>query len=264
MNLGTLVRGIALSVAMATASIAGDIPKAKIIVEKADLGGSAQVYLHKDGKPARRYSATCGMAEKILAFPGYFMAAERSDTPQNRHFWQYIEEQLERVHQEKPIPEDLKLGAYHDWCSKKMREGDFKTPEGEYYVVSKHPSDKYGYFIGISYPNIEDAKRGLESRLISQREYDAIVEANKKHQQPPWNTAIGGAVGIHGRWQKRRDGSRRPGKPFYKAFWDYLDPGGTAGCIELRPTKGQKNPIAELYGLVSVGDKIVIRREEHQ
>ncbi len=80
----------------------------------------------------------------------------------------------------------------------KEKEGDSKTPQGKYYVCSLNSQTKYYFFMGLSYPNEDDAKRGLQQGLINQTEYNSIVQAVKNKKQPPWNTALGGAVGIHG------------------------------------------------------------------
>lgn len=37
---------------------------------------------------------------------------------------------------------------------------------------------------GLSYPNIEDAQRGLSTGLITQEQYQAIVDANKAAVHP--------------------------------------------------------------------------------
>ena len=65
--------------------------------------------------------------------------------------------------------------------------------------------------LGLSYPNIEDAERGLSTGLITQEQYQAIVDANKAGVTPPWDTPLGGAIEIHG-----NQGDR-----------------GTAGCIAM-------------------------------
>jgi hypothetical protein len=45
--------------------------------------------------------------------------------------------------------------------------------------------------LGISYPNIEDATRGLEANLITKTEYDKIVRAIKNKKMPLQNTKLG-------------------------------------------------------------------------
>jgi murein L,D-transpeptidase YafK len=49
----------------------------------------------------------------------------------------------------------------------KQREGDLATPEGEFYICYKNPASQYHRFLGLSYPNVEDAERGLKEKLIT-------------------------------------------------------------------------------------------------
>ncbi len=80
----------------------------------------------------------------------------------------------------------------------KQIEGDGKTPEGEFYIFTKNEQSKFYLSLGLSYPNIEDAKRGLEEKIISPEESDAIVKAIEDRQMPPQKTALGGEIYIHG------------------------------------------------------------------
>ncbi|NMM64704.1 L,D-transpeptidase family protein [Clostridium sp. P21] len=80
----------------------------------------------------------------------------------------------------------------------KEKEGDNKTPEGSYYLCYRNGNTKYTYFIGVSYPNVEDAKRGLKEGLIDEATYKRIERAIENRKQPPWNTPLGGEVGLHG------------------------------------------------------------------
>ena len=41
----------------------------------------------------------------------------------------------------------------------KQREGDFRTPEGKYFLESRNPSSDYFLSIKVSYPNAEDRAR---------------------------------------------------------------------------------------------------------
>ncbi len=80
----------------------------------------------------------------------------------------------------------------------KQTEGDGKTPEGEFYVFTKNPESKFYLSLGLSYPNIEAAKRGLKEKIISQEEHDAIIKAIEAKEMPPQKTALGGEIYIHG------------------------------------------------------------------
>ncbi len=80
----------------------------------------------------------------------------------------------------------------------KEREGDHKTPEGDYYVCTRNPQSAYYLSLGISYPNVKDAKRGMEAGIIDEDTYNQIKEAQEKMKMPPWYTPLGGEICIHG------------------------------------------------------------------
>lgn len=92
----------------------------------------------------------------------------------------------------------------------KTQEGDEITPSGSFYICTKNDKSQYYLALGLSYPAIDDAERGLKESLINQDQYDAIVKANKAGEKPPWDTPLGGAIEIHG-----------------------SQGGGTAGCIAM-------------------------------
>ncbi len=81
----------------------------------------------------------------------------------------------------------------------KAKEGDGKTPTGAFYVCTRNEKSRYYLSLGLSYPNAEDAERGFSDGLISEAERDAIVEAIEAGRRPPWDTALGGEIMIHGR-----------------------------------------------------------------
>jgi murein L,D-transpeptidase YafK len=80
----------------------------------------------------------------------------------------------------------------------KERQGDGRTPEGSFYVCSKNDKSRYYLSLGLSYPNEEDAERGLGAGLISRADRDRIVSALRRRSVPPWNTRLGGEIFIHG------------------------------------------------------------------
>ena len=80
----------------------------------------------------------------------------------------------------------------------KKIEGDGKTPLGEFYVFTKNDQSKFYLSLGVSYPSIDDATRGLRDNLISQAEHDAIIQAVFDKKMPPQNTRLGGEIYIHG------------------------------------------------------------------
>ena len=125
----------------------------------------------------------------------------------------------------------IALGAEPD--GDKERQGDGRTPTGTFYVCEKNLESKYYLFIAISYPNEEDADRGLEAGLITQAQHDAILAALAARKTPPWHTRLGGEIGLHGGG----------------ASWDW-----TRGCVAL-----DNGDMRELYALVRVGMTVIIK-----
>ena len=84
----------------------------------------------------------------------------------------------------------------------KQRQGDRTTPTGDYYICVRNDKSAYHLSLGLSYPDKEAADRGFADGIISQEEKDAIYTAIDNKVCPPWNTALGGAIMIHGNYQK--------------------------------------------------------------
>ncbi|MCS7254699.1 MAG: L,D-transpeptidase family protein [Armatimonadota bacterium] len=133
----------------------------------------------------------------------------------------------------KRVLKEYKVALSYNPVGDKEREGDGKVPEGEFFVCDKHPSRNFHLFIGISYPSIEDAERGLKQGLINRRQYGEIVGAIRDKKRPPWNTPLGGEIGLHG------GGTH--------SDW-------TIGCIAL-----ENSDIEELYVVLRHGDPVLIK-----
>ena len=88
----------------------------------------------------------------------------------------------------------------------KQKEGDNRTPEGEYYIVQKNKcpfGGTWGDYFGkgwmkISYPNAFDAEAGLKKKAITKKQCKAIKEAIANKDIPPQKTPLGGGIGFHG------------------------------------------------------------------
>jgi murein L,D-transpeptidase YafK len=124
-----------------------------------------------------------------------------------------------------------------NWAADKAVEGDHATPLGDFYVCAKNPRSKFFLSLCISYPNAEDARRGLASGLISAAEHDEIIEALRLGRIPPQHTRLGGEIYIHGRPQD-----------FNAAERDW-----TRGCIAL-----DNAAIQEIYTLTAIGSTVSI------
>ncbi len=91
-----------------------------------------------------------------------------------------------------------RVGLGRNPVGDKAEQGDGRTPEGEFYVCVKNSASRFYLSLGLSYPNREDAERGLRDGLITRAEYNEIVSAIDRRVRPPWNTRLGGEVFIHG------------------------------------------------------------------
>jgi murein L,D-transpeptidase YafK len=128
------------------------------------------------------------------------------------------------------------------WDGDKRMQGDKRTPEGEFYICTMNNSKRFYKFMGLSYPDLRHAEYGLQTKAISPDEYMKIKKAIEDRQAPPWETRLGGAVGIHGRML---DGETAPQR-FVRVNW-------TDGCIAL-----DNSDVDEIYSVVSLGTPVTI------
>ena len=108
----------------------------------------------------------------------------------------------------------------------KMMEGDRKTPEGNYKIVSKRPHDKWGQIMLIDYPTKTDIQK------FNERKTRGVV--------PKW-AKIGGGIGIHGTW------------PRDEMVVDYYQ-NWTNGCVALK-----REEMREIYNMIPLGTKVTIQ-----
>ncbi|RPI71074.1 MAG: hypothetical protein EHM45_24045, partial [Desulfobacteraceae bacterium] len=84
----------------------------------------------------------------------------------------------------------------------KIRQGDSGTPEGRFFICEmlKKPGEpRYGArSLRLSYPTIEDARRGLKNNIVNYDQYLFILKQIKEAQMPLQNTKLGGSIRIHG------------------------------------------------------------------
>jgi murein L,D-transpeptidase YafK len=116
----------------------------------------------------------------------------------------------------------------------KSVEGDEATPLGEFYICAKNPRSRHFLSLCISYPNAEDAERGLAAGLIGADEHRQILDALRAGRMPPQYTRLGGEIYIHGRGASD-------------------DPHGTRGCIALN-----NEDMRDLYDRVAIGTPVNI------
>jgi murein L,D-transpeptidase YafK len=124
--------------------------------------------------------------------------------------------------------------------------GDKKTPEGDYFICTKNTTSKYHLFLGLSYPNPKDITAAYESGVIDKKKYGEIMRRIKDRDRTPWNTELGGWVGIHG----------YPTDDRHRMWMSILHPkpdNWTDGCIALWNFE-----IEELFARVPLGTSVKI------
>ena len=180
------------------------------------------------------------LAWRIAAFviatcaPGFDVkaAAPEPVVAQGAHIEVYKSKRELQVFSGSTLVWTYRIGLGLDPVSAKRRQGDRATPEGRYFISHKNPRSRYFLALGVSYPNGDDARRGLREGSITRTQYDAILRAERVRRAPPADTALGGDVFVHG----RGSGSD----------W-------TWGCIALDDAD-----MRELYDAVAVGTPVTI------
>jgi murein L,D-transpeptidase YafK len=109
----------------------------------------------------------------------------------------------------------------------KRMEGDKKTPEGSFHVISKRVHEKWYRFLALDYPSKESWEK---------------FNLRKQRGEIPASASIGGGVGIHGTW---------PHEDFIiDKFKNW-----TLGCVSMK-----KDDVLEIYGYTPIGTSVVIRQ----
>lgn len=127
-----------------------------------------------------------------------------------------------------------------DPVSDKVRAHDLATPEGLYSITYHKSQTRFHRTLGLSYPNLADAQRGLASGLVSPAAYRRIRKAVLASRPTPCDTGLGCAVAIHGGGVSRQFGE------FRERDW-------TEGCIAL-----DNRDMEKLFNLCRVGDPVLI------
>jgi murein L,D-transpeptidase YafK len=145
----------------------------------------------------------------------------------------YKKERKLELYSDQTLVRSYRVGLGFSPVADKQREGDGATPEGDFYVFVKNDKSAYYLSLGVSYPNVEDAQRGLRDGLITKAQHDAIVAAHRRKVAPPQYTKLGGLIYIHGNGAK--------------SDW-------TLGCVAL-----ENEDMKELFDSVTVGTPVQIK-----
>lgn len=209
----------------------------------------AKVYIEPGGQPY----VQLGFREPvyILSTKGGWSRVQTQDGAQGyvrssavSNVWIRVSKRRKRVYLYRgmellmEVPADFGYNAIMD---KEIRGTEanpdhWRTPEGSFFVVKKNPYSKFYKALLLNYPTGEDARRGLEHGLITERQHDAIMIAEKRSTVPPMNTALGGMIEIHG------DGTG-------------LSTNWTQGCVAVL-----NEHLDRLWNQVSVGTPVIIEK----
>jgi murein L,D-transpeptidase YafK len=109
----------------------------------------------------------------------------------------------------------------------KMIEGDRKTPEGIFHIVTKRNDPKWDRMMLIDYPTKADYQK------FNERRAQGLISRSAR---------IGGGIGIHGTWN-------------HDEIAVDLYQNWTNGCISLK-----REDVEELYDLIPIGTKVIIQK----
>jgi murein L,D-transpeptidase YafK len=108
----------------------------------------------------------------------------------------------------------------------KMMQGDRKTPEGIYHIVSKRPHEKWDKIMDLDYPSPADVAK------FKERKAEGLI---------PRSAKIGDGIAIHGTW------------PHDEVAVDAYQ-NWTNGCVSLK-----REDMDEVYEMAPVGTKVIIQ-----
>jgi hypothetical protein len=124
--------------------------------------------------------------------------------------------------------------------SDKYKAFDAATPEGLYFITYKKSKSRFHRLLGLSYPNLMNAEKGLADRVISLTEYHRIRDDIRKSRWTSCDTGLGCNIAIHG-------------GGVFKYFGKTKERDWTEGCIALND-----KDIEKLFDSCRSGDPVVI------
>ncbi len=111
--------------------------------------------------------------------------------------------------------------------SDKMMEGDKKTPEGSFKIISKRRHEKWHKMLVLDYPNTESWAK------FKQRKASGLI---------PRQAKIGGGIAIHGTWPNDNI-----------VVDDFTN--WTQGCVSIK-----NDDLDEVYDMLPIGTRVIIRK----
>lgn len=128
---------------------------------------------------------------------------------------------------------DYPIGLGFSPRGDKEKEGDGRTPEGDFFICVKNSTSRFIKSLGLNYPDKRHAERAFFAGVITPNEFRDILLAFEKKSTPPWGTRLGGKIFIHA------GGAHK----------DWTD-----GCIAL-----YDSDMEELFRISTVGTPVYVR-----
>ncbi len=113
------------------------------------------------------------------------------------HIYVYKEKRRLYVIESEVLVRDYPVGLGFSPRGDKEREGDGRTPEGEFAICMKNASSRFIRSLGLNYPDKKHAERAFFAGFITPIEFRDILLAFENRSTPPWNTLLGGKIFIH-------------------------------------------------------------------
>jgi len=120
-------------------------------------------------------------------------------------------------------------------------QGDETTPLGDYHVLWINHKSPFSSFIGLDYPTPKHVDTAWKAKKLSEYERNVLLQASKNQRRQPTNTALGGAIGIHGIGKGNR---------YIHEHYNW-----TNGCVALT-----NEQLHELLQWVTVGMRVQIHK----
>ncbi len=164
-------------------------------------------------------------------------------TPQQSGIWLLIDEASSTLHVyrgKREIERFHPISVGRRGVSRTRQRGDMQTPAGEYRINWINRDSHFNIFLGLDYPNLDNAREARRSGLLSESEFNRYLDFYRRHGEPPQDTVLGGDIGIHGL------GKSDPA--VHERFnW-------TQGCVAVN-----NRQIERLADLVQLGTTVIIR-----
>lgn len=145
----------------------------------------------------------------------------------------YKEKRRLYIIQSNVLVRDYPVGLGFNPRGDKEKEGDGRTPEGDFKICVKNSGSRFIRSLGLNYPDKRHAERAFFAGAITPVEFRDILLAFEKKATPPWSTSLGGKIFIHA------GGAHK----------DWTD-----GCIAL-----YNSDMEELFQLVGIGTPVSVR-----